>query len=495
MNGGWDEATGVFTARFVLSTGIETVIGRARQAQAQWSQLPVQHRLLSVRKLRRLLAAHASRFTKLVSPDLARTEADTLTAEILPLAEAARYLEKTAEKLLAPTHIGKEGRPFWLKNVEIETYRDPLGVVLIISPSNYPLFLPGVQALQATVAGNAVVIKPGRGGAPAVAALAELMREAGFPPDLVTVLDESPDAARAAITAGVDKIVLTGSESSGKAVLQQAAQSITPAVVELSGCDALFVLPDADIKRAVDALVFGLKFNGSATCIAPRRVFVHAAVAKKFGGLLADAVRDLPPIAAEPATASFLAELLDEATAKGASTLFPSDRIGPVSIRPLVLVNASPAMKIMNADVFAPVVAIMAVNSEAEALAASEQCPYALGASVFGRAATAGAFARKIKAGVVVVNDTIVPTADPRLSFGGLRRSGFGKTRGSEGLLEMTVSKSITMQKAKRLRHLEPPHPRADELFTGYLSLVHGKGLLTRCRALGAICRAAVNRN
>jgi acyl-CoA reductase-like NAD-dependent aldehyde dehydrogenase len=426
---------------------------------------------------------------------LARTEADTLTAEILPLAEAAHYLEKAAEKLLAPTRIGKGGRPFWLKDVEIETYRDPLGVVLIIGSSNYPLFLPGAQALQAVVAGNAAIIKPGSGGAPVAAALTELMLEAGFPQDLVIALDENPDTARAAIAAGVDKIVLTGSESSGKAVLQQAAQTITPAVVELSGCDAMFVLPDADVKRAVDALAFGLKFNGSATCIAPRRVFVHTSVAEKFGRLLADTVRDLPPIPVKPATASFLAELLDDAIAKGASTLFSSDRIGPASIRPLVVVNASPGMAIMNADVFAPVVATMAVNSDTEALAASEQCPYALGASVFGQPATAEAFARKVKAGVVAVNDMIVPTADPRLSFGGLRRSGFGKTRGAEGLLEMTASKSIAIQKAKRLRHLEPPHPRANDLFTGYLSLVHGKGLLTRCRALGAICRAAMNKN
>jgi acyl-CoA reductase-like NAD-dependent aldehyde dehydrogenase len=491
MNG----AAGILTTDFVLSTGIETALGRARQAQAQWAQLPVQRRLAPVRKLRRLLAVNAPRFTKLFAPDLARTETDSLTAEVLPLAEAARYLEKEAERILAPTRIGKKGRPFWLKDVEIETHRDPLGVVLIIGPSNYPLFLPGAHALQAAVAGNAAVIKPGSGGASVATALAELMLEAGFPQDLVTVLDESPDTARAAIAAGVDKIVLTGSESSGKAILQQAAQTITPAVVELSGCDALFVLPDADVKRAVDALVFGLKLNGSATCIAPRRVFVHTSVAKKFGGLLADAVRDLPPIPVKPVTASLLAELLDDAIAKGASTLFSSDRIGPANIRPLVIVNASPGMRIMNADVFAPVVATMAVNSDTEALAASEQCPYALGASVFGQPTTAGAFARKIKAGVVVINDNIVPTADPRLSFGGLRRSGFGKTRGPEGLLEMTVSKSIAIQKAKRLRHLESPHPRANELFNGYLSLVHGKGLLTRCRALGAMCRAAVNRN
>jgi acyl-CoA reductase-like NAD-dependent aldehyde dehydrogenase len=192
--------------------------------------------------------------------------------------------------------------------------------------------------------------------------------------------------------------------------------------------------------------------------------------------------------------AAFLAELLDDAFAKGASTLLPSDRIAPASVRPLVIVNASPDMRIMRADVFAPVIAVMPVSSDAEALEAASQCPYALGASVFGLQERAQQFARQVVAGTVVVNDLIVPTADPRLSFGGLRRSGFGKTRGAEGLLEMTVSKSVVVQKAKHLRHLEPPHPRAKEIFTGYLSLVHGKGLLTRCRALGAMCRAAAGK-
>jgi len=474
---------------------IGSTIRRARQAQAPWSRLPVSRRLFFVRQLRRLLAAHAAQLTELISPDLARTEADTITAEILPLAEAARYLEKEAARILRPNRISKRGRPFWLKNVEIEVHRDPCGVVLVIGPGNYPLFLPGVQALQALAAGNAVIIKPGAGGAPVATALAELIKRAGFPPGLLAVLDESPESAKEAIANGVDKIVLTGSESSGMAILGEAARTITPAVVELSGCDAMFVLRDADVQRAVDALVFGLQFNGSATCIAPRRVFVHATVAEGFGGALADAVRDLPPVPLKPATASLLAELLEDAVANGASTLFSSDRIGPTSIRPLIVVNASPAMKIMNADVFAPVVAVMTVSSDAEALAASDQCPYALGASVFGQSAAAERFARRVKAGVVVVNDMVVPTADPRLSFGGLRRSGFGKTRGPEGLLEMTVSKSITVQKAKRLRHLEPPHPRAKEIFTGYLSLVHGKGLLTRCRALGAMCRAVARKN
>jgi hypothetical protein len=126
-----------------------------------------------------------------------------------------------------------------------------------------------------------------------------------------------------------------------------------------------------------------------------------------------------------------------------------------------------------------------------EALQASELCPYSLGASVFGPRKAAEQFARRVKAGTVIVNDVIVPTADPRLSFGGSRESGFGKTRGEEGLLEMVVSKTTLIQNGKRLRHLEPPHPRAELLFESYVQFVHGRGFGTRFRAVKSFLAAA----
>ena len=176
--------------------------------------------------------------------------------------------------ILAPQRLSTHTRPFWLRRVTAETRREPLGVVLIIAPANYPLFLPGVQALQALAAGNAVLWKPAPGGMAAAEALRDVLVGCGLDPALLQLLDESPQAAVDAIAAGVDKVFLTGSAATGTAVLYQLAAHLTPAVMELSGCDAVFVLPGAEVERTVAALAFGLRLNGSATCMAPRRLFL-----------------------------------------------------------------------------------------------------------------------------------------------------------------------------------------------------------------------------
>ena len=147
-------------------------------------------------------------------------------------------------------------------------------MVLIIAPANYPLFLPGVQALQALAAGNAVLWKPAVGGTAPAEALRDVLVGCGLDPALLQVLGESPQAADDAIAAGVDKVFLTGSAATGTAVLTQLAAHRTPAVMELSGCDAVFVLPGAAIDRVAAAVAFGLRLNGSATCMAPRRLFL-----------------------------------------------------------------------------------------------------------------------------------------------------------------------------------------------------------------------------
>ncbi len=176
---------------------------------------------------------------------LHRSVADTLVSEVLPLAEACRFLEREARWILAPQRLSTHARPFWLRRVTAETRREPLGVVLIIAPANYPLFLPGVQALQALAAGNAVLWKPAAGGMAAAEALRDVLVGCGLDPALLQLLDESPQAAADAIAAGVDKVFLTGSAATGTAVLSQLAAHRTPAVMELSGCDAVFVLPGA----------------------------------------------------------------------------------------------------------------------------------------------------------------------------------------------------------------------------------------------------------
>lgn len=468
---------------------MEAVVAQARKAQSPWAGRPVGERLRVIRALRRGLTLHTDGLMQAAG----RPVAEVLSSEVVPLADACRFLEREAGRLLAPRRLRTSGRPAWLAGVVSEVYREPLGLVLVIAPSNYPLFLPGVQAVQALAAGNAVLWKPGRGGLAAARALAALATAAGLPAGLLTVLPEDPGVAREAIAAGVDKVLLTGSAATGRAVLADLATRLVPATVELSGCDALFVLPGADLDRVAAAVCFGLTLNGGATCIAPRRVFVPHPLADGLEQRLTRLAASLPAVVVDSETAT-RARLLVAAAVEGGARLLAGSLAPTNEFPPLVVAEALPAMRLLQEDLFAPVVSLVRVADAGEALAAALACPYALGAAVFGPEEPARALAGRVRAGGVVVNDVIVPTADPRLPFGGRGESGFGVTRGAEGLLELTAPKVIAVRRGIRLPHLEKRDPADVDLFRAYLTLVHGDGLRTRLRAAADLVRALLRR-
>ena len=256
-------------------------------------------------------------------------------------------------------------------------HRDPWGVVLVLGTWNYPLFLTGVQAVQALVAGNAVLLKPGRGSTAATATLRDGLVAAGFDPRLVGLLPESTAAAQAALDHGVDKVVLTGAADTGRAVLNRLSDTLTPAAMELSGCDAVFVRGDADLDLVTQALTLGMTINSSATCIAPRRVFVHRGVAAELEARLATAFAGIEPAPVDPRTADDLENLVADALRRGAKLL--SGRIdrndaGPV-VKPILLGDASPAAELLQADLFAPVLSLIPVANDGEGPAAQRPLP------------------------------------------------------------------------------------------------------------------------
>jgi acyl-CoA reductase-like NAD-dependent aldehyde dehydrogenase len=475
--------------RHPRSPALATQAAAARAAQAEWAARPLAARLRTIRALRHGLAARSAELARAAGAAAGRPEAEVLSAEVVPLAEACRFLEREAPAILATRRLGAEGRPAWLSGVESEVRREPVGLVLVIAPSNYPLFLPGGQAAQALAAGNAVFWKPGRGGLPAAHAFAGLAAEAGLPAGLLTVLPEAAAAGREALAAGVDKVLLTGSAATGREVLAELAHRLVPATVELSGCDALFVLPGADLDRVARAVRFGLALNAGATCIAPRRVFVPLALAADLERRVAALAAALPPVRLDPETASRVRALAAAAVAGGArilaGSLEPAD-----GFLPLVVAGAFPGMALLREDLFAPVVSLVRVVDAEEALSFDRRCPYALGAAIFGPEGRAFDFAGRVRAGVVVINDAIVPTADPRLPFGGRGESGFGVTRGPEGLLELTAPKVVAVRRGRRLPHLEEPRPRDAALFRAYLTLVHGGGPRARLRGALDLARA-----
>ena len=470
----------------------------ARLARKKWLDLGLAGRAAVVGRLPALLADNCDSVASPVAQGLIkacghiplRTDADTIAAEIMPLAAAADYLAQRAPRLLA------EQKPrahrflpaFLLGRTSVRIQRRPLGLVLVIGPWNYPLFLSGVQILSALVAGNAVMVKPGRGGTAAIRQFVALLRQIGIDHQLVQILPEDTASVYSAVNAGIDKVFFTGSRQAGTAVLAALAPKAIPSVMELSGSDAVIVLPGADMKLVARAIRFSLVLNGGATCMAPRRVLAPAAQMRDLQVqlLAAMAGTDLWPVSAAVADA-ILPKIL-AAMANGAKII--SGRLeGPNIFGPLILSDVSVQDPLGQADSMCPVLSLCAVNFAADLPAAYHVCPLRLGVSIFGPPARAKAIAEELDAGCISINDLIAPTADPRVVLAPRGASGFGATRGDAGLLEMTSPVSIVQRHGRYRPHLDTARRSDGPILQAVLKFLYGRGWPMRLSALARAIR------
>jgi aldehyde dehydrogenase (NAD+) len=464
-----------------------------RTAQIAWGGWRLPERLRCLRQARLRLAGMAREVAGWVTRE---NLSETLSAEVLPLLDALRYLEQCARRVLRERRVDPRGRPQWLWGTTIWTRPEPLGVVLVIGPSNYPLMLPGIQILQALAAGNAVLVKPAPGCSEPLRRLAGVLAECGLPADLLRVLGEAPADAAEAIAAGVNKVFLTGSAETGRAVMRQLAETGTPSVMELSGCDAVHVLSGADVNLASSAVAFGLMLNDGRTCMAPRRLIVRDGDAERLiravcGELTARGASER--LLAGPA-GGVAAAAVREALEGGARL-----RLGRLEFNaggdrlygPVILDHVRPEMSAARTDLFAPLMSVLRVGDDDEAVRVSAVCPYGLSAAIFGPTSACRAFARRLDVGCVVMNDVIVSTADPRVSFGGRHWSGFGVTRGPAGLLEMTQVKTIVRARPFFRPHLERPTAADADVLEQVIRLEHSPGPLAKLGAMAGIFRAA----
>ena len=449
-------------------------------AQREWATLPVQRRLAVLARARSLFAEHARDLLTPAGGLDGRLPLEAVSSEVLPLLAAMRFLEQSAAKILRTRRPGRSGLPLWMNGIRSEVQRVALGTVLVIGPSNYPLFLPGVQVVQALAAGNAVLWKPGLGGGRIAKTFAAILHAAGLPKGLLTITDESVEAAQQAIRDGVDKVFLTGSATSGRALLRQLADSLTPCVVELSGCDAVIVLPGADLQRVVRAVSFGMRLNGSCTCMAPRRLFLVGATAEqadRLAGNLREAFQAIAPVKLDARTQGRLASLLDDARTAGAAI---HGALAAEGTRPLLVQHGSPNMLLAQEDIFAPVITLIEAPDVASVLHAQKFCPFGLTASLFGDEGECRRLGDQLTVGSIFINDLIFPSADPRVPFSGRRLSGFGVTQGAEGLLEMTAVKTVSVQRSRKLSHYGEPKPAQVGLLLAVVRSMYAQGLRRR---------------
>lgn len=472
-----------------------------RRRQATWAATSIQERLRLIRQLRTSLPAMQQAFSEALQTDLHKPGAETIAAELLPVAGACRFLEKRAPAILHPKKVSFFDTPNWLLGEKDIITRKPRGIVGIIGTWNYPMFLNGVQIVQALAAGNVVIWKPSEIAPQTAEVITTWLRRAGVNEDLVHVLPAEREWGAKLAETDIDYIVFTGHDSTGRKLAARLGERLIPSTMELSGHDAMLILADANLDLAAKAIQFGATVNTGQTCVACRRIFVPRqllpAMQEKLQALFSKQTTHRP--LAMPAHQVQVTRLVTSACNEGAKVLVPIDgKPAELSGMPMVLSNVRPDMAISQEALFAPVTLLMPYDNDNEALAGIKMSDYGLALSIFtADREKAKTFAAQLPAGLVTINDVVAPVAHPATPFGGVGRSGWGMTQGAEGLLELTTPQVISNRSGNWRPHFDPAGTTTltDEgVLTQMLrwesSPTFGKRLKSFFGMLGAVWRA-----
>ena len=473
------------------------VLDLAREFQPAWEARPLAERLACVGRLRGLLVRHNGELTRIACAELGKAPQEVLSADIMVLAEACRYLQRHARRLLAPRRVSWRDTPWIMFRSRVWVERKARGVVGIIGTWNYPYFLAGSQMLQALVAGNTVIFKPSELAVQCSALMIDLFHQAGFPPEALQALPSRREYGAHLASAAVDHLVFTGSLPVGRLVAKAATENMVPCTLELSGCDALVALDDADPELVARAAWFGAVINRGQTCVATRRVVATAKMLEKVEPILARIIQGVEPFPlVQPAEGLKAHRLAVLAVGQGARFVGmpPSQPAEEGVCPPLVLAGARPDMDICRQALFAPVLCLVEARSEAELVAVESACPLSLGVSVFSLSTDkALQVAARLRGPNIGINEVVITAGHPATPIVARGASGWGSTQGDEGLLELTLPRVIYQAPAgaKTFRpHLDTvpvggkPLQDLTGLLEALLRLAHGGTVAIRLGAL-----------
>ena len=435
---------------------IETALARAAAAQRQWRQLPVGERSAVVRRMVAWCVERADKLGEELAWQMGRPIAYTPNEIRRGFQERALYMCSIAESALADLRVeAKAGFERFIR-------REPLGVVLVVAPWNYP-WLTSVNAVAAALlAGNAVVLKMAQQTPLVAERYAEAFAAAGLPAGVFQYLHiDHAQTARVINDARIAFVAFTGSVPGGHAVQRAAAERFIATGLELGGKDPAYVRADALLAATIENLVDGSFFNSGQSCCGIERIYVHRSVYRPFVDGFVELTRKyrlgnpldkettLGPMVRADAAASVRAQIR-EALGKGAKALidsksFPADKEGTPYVAPQVLVDVDHRMQVMTEETFAPVVGIMAVESDEQAIELMNDSRYGLTASIWTTDRDAAlAIGDRIETGTWFMNRC--DYLDPALAWTGVKDSGRGCTLSRLGLEAFTRPKSFHLK-------------------------------------------------
>ncbi|HEY3697298.1 NAD-dependent succinate-semialdehyde dehydrogenase [Phenylobacterium sp.] len=443
-------ATGAELARFKLQgeEAVEHALDAATAAQRKWRRTAPEHRAALLRRIAQALRSDKAELARLISLEMGKPLLEA-EAEIEKCAINCDFYADSGLKFLADTAMPSNAS-------ESLVVHDPLGVVLAIMPWNYPFWQFFRFLAPALIAGNGAALKHAANVPLCAKAIEDLLVKAGAPNGLViNLVVENTAVAGLIADPRIAAVTLTGSTQVGMIVASQAGKALKKQVLELGGSDPFIVLADADLELAADAAVKARYLNTGQSCINAKRFLVVDAVADQFVDLFVARAQQLkmgdpfePGVQIGPMARANLRVALDDqvqrtVSAGGWLRLGGMPAAGPGFFYPPTIIDhVLPHMAAFREETFGPVAAITRVADEDEALTMANDTEFGLGASIWTRdLSRAKAFARRIDAGAVFINGVVA--SDPRLPFGGVKHSGYGRELGEQGMKEFMNTKTI----------------------------------------------------
>ncbi len=443
-------ATGILIRSFkpLSEEELQNKIASAAEAFKSYATVPLSHRALCMKKLANLLEEDAAELAATITQEMGKP-LKSAHAELVKCADACRYYAENALRMLAPEMIATEASRSYVR-------WDPLGVVLAIMPWNFPFWQVFRFLAPALMAGNVGLLKHAPNVPQCALAIESLVRRAGFPRGTFqSLLIETSQVEGVLGDARIAAVTLTGSEVAGRAVAAQAGWLVKKSVLELGGSDPFLVMPSADLAPAVETAVQARCINSGQSCIAAKRFIIHESIYAEFeqrfvAGMAAMKVGDpmLEDTGIGPmATARQLHTLdaqVNAALKSGARLLAGGRRIlgQGFYFEPTVMVDLPRTAPVYREEFFGPVALLFRARDLAEAIDIANDTPFGLAASVWTTdPAEQQRSIAELQAGAVFINKMVA--SDPRLSFGGIKHSGYGRELSTAGMREFLNAKTV----------------------------------------------------
>ena len=423
-----------------------SIVGKAKGVFSEW-KVDYEKRRSYIYNLVEYLKKNKARLAEIATAEMGKAIKESV-GEVEKCAWALEFYADHGDSFLTDEVLNTDARKSFL------TF-EPLGVIGSIMPWNFPYWQALRFAAPCLMAGNVIAMKPSRVTMQSGIEIEKAFIESGVPEGVFQTVVGSVESANHLIDSDTSAITFTGSTSAGIEVGRRAAANLKKCVLELGGSDPFIVLDDAIVENAAEGAVKGRFINCGQSCIASKRFFVTRNVAKEFVELFIKKTSqlnvgnpmsmetDIGPISSREGLEN-ISEMVEDAKAKGAEVLLGGDRIegNGFFYMPTILSEVKPDMRVAKEEAFGPVAPITIVENEKEAIRMANDTEFGLGASIWTKDLTkAERMSRQIESGIVSVNNVVV--SDPRIPFGGIKHSGFGRELSRYGMLEFLNIKSV----------------------------------------------------